>query len=373
MSDDEPLLVYAHVGDLHVTDAQRQNYRDFLAIVAQIETQCAPSLDFVFLPGDNADNGLGSQYKLVRTGLKMLSVPVQVIPGDHDMEPGSLANFHDGLNAPDLPQALRIRGHRCLFLDCCGLGGGGPDFRLGEAQIAWLDEHLRAAAKDGETAAVFMHTYPADLRGCGEPAAMSALLSQHRVAILDMGHTHYNELANDGSTIFAATRSTGQIEEGPVGFSLTTIDQGVVSWRFKLLDEPYPFVMITSPADFRLSRGAGPQRASCAVKAIVLGDEPIARVECRVDDGTWKSMDRVGRRGLWSAHIHMSDDSRGEIVVRAYSESGRPGAHAIRTVGPLRAAADPGSFGSDALSIGAWPENGISGTQLGPNRNGRKW
>ncbi len=27
--------------------------------------------------------------------------------------------------------------------------------------------------------------------------------------------------------------------------------------------------------------------------------------------------------------------------------------------------------GSDAASVGAWPENGIFGTQLGPNRNGK--
>ena len=67
------------------------------------------------------------------------------------------------------------------------------------------------------------------------------------VALVDMGHTHYNELANDGRTIFAATRSTGQIEEGPVGYSVATIDGGVVSWRFKPLDDPFPFVMITAP------------------------------------------------------------------------------------------------------------------------------
>jgi hypothetical protein len=29
--------------------------------------------------------------------------------------------------------------------------------------------------------------------------------------------------------------------------------------------------------------------------------------------------------------------------------------------------------GSDADRTGAWPEKGIAGAQLGPNRNGRKW
>jgi hypothetical protein len=35
-----------------------------------------------------------------------------------------------------------------------------------------------------------------------------------------MGHTHDNELANDGHIIYAATRSTGQIEEGRPTFRL---------------------------------------------------------------------------------------------------------------------------------------------------------
>ena len=36
-------------------------------------------------------------------------------------------------------------------------------------------------------------------------------------------------------------------------------------------------------------------------------------------------------------------------------------------------AAERKPMGSDARSIGAWPERHLLGTQLGPNRNGRKW
>lgn len=371
MSAQRP-LVYAHIGDLHVTDAQQPNYRDFLAVVAEIETQCADALDFVFLPGDNADNGRPEQYSLVRTGLKRLSTPVFAISGDHDMEPGDLANFREGLGIEELPQALQVRGNRCLFLDCCGPGAGGPDFRLGGQQIAWLESQLQAAASSGETVVVFMHTYPADLRGDGEAVAVTDLLSRYRVALVDMGHTHYNELAHDGATIFAATRSTGQIEEGPVGFSLVAIDRGVVSWRFKLLDEQYPFVIITSPADARLARDDHPHNDAGAIRAVVMGQETIARVDCRVDDGDWIAMAR-DQRPFWSATGAPVATGRHDVTVRAVTESGRCGVHAIRT--GLRAAGAPSreAFGSDALSIGAWPENGIFGTQLGPNRNGRKW
>ncbi len=66
-----------------------------------------------------------------------------------------------------------------------------------------------------------------------------------------MGQTHYNELANDGHTIYATTRSIGQVEEGPPGFSMTVIEDNVVSWKFKERGL-WRFVMITSPADEKL-------------------------------------------------------------------------------------------------------------------------
>ena len=75
-------LVFAHIGDLHITKAKEQNYIDLLSIISQIEVECSKNLDFVVLPGDNADNGLPEQYLLVATALKMLGVPVHIIPGD---------------------------------------------------------------------------------------------------------------------------------------------------------------------------------------------------------------------------------------------------------------------------------------------------
>ena len=367
-------LAFAHIGDLHISDARRRNFRDFLSILAQIETEAVKQLDFVVLPGDCADNGRPEQYSLIATALRMLTPPVYAIPGDHDMEQGSLENFYAGLGVPRLPSCQNLHGCRCLFLDFCGEGEGGPDFRLGASQMSWLDDQLADAGRIGETALLFMHSYPADLRGEGETETLNRLLTERRVAFVDMGHTHYNELANDGATIFAATRSTGQIEEGPVGYSLTTVDNGIVSWRFKALDDPFPFVMITAPADHRLARGAGQRvEGGFVVRARVFGEEPIARAECRVDSGAWNPMARIGEGPDWAAAIPSSPDGLFDLNVRVFAENGRPAAHSIRVAGRGFALPEREAAGSDAASIGAWPENCISGAQLGPNRNGRKW
>ena len=377
---DDGLLLYAHIGDLHVTAAAERNYVDLLSIAAQIETECAPLLDFVYLPGDNADNGRPEQYRLIRTALKMLSVPVHAITGDHDMEQGSLENFYGAFGAETLPKAVTVGAVRCLFLDVCGAGAGGPDFRLEADQRRWLETELDAATGAGQRCALFVHTYPADLKQDGQAAALNALIARHKVALVDMGHTHYNELANDGATIFAATRSTGQIEEGPVGYTLAALDGGVVSWRFTYLDEGFPFVLVTAPADHRLVTDASDRdhvpRGTVEARAVVFGARAVSRCEARIEDGPWIPMTRTDGDRRYRATLPVPD--RGlvgrhfDLTVRAVDDAGRPAqdrvAVAVEGFTPGIGRRD----GSDADAIGAWPERGILGSQLGPNRNGLK-
>ncbi|MGI4760347.1 MAG: metallophosphoesterase family protein [Janthinobacterium lividum] len=365
-------LVYAHLGDLHITDAKARNYQDLLLLLAQLQVECADQLDFAYLPGDVADNGEPAQYRLVAAALRLLGVPVHIITGDHDMQPGSLRNFY-ALPAAPLPKAVEVRGVRCLFLDVCGPGTGGPDFRLGAAQLAWLREQL-SQVPAGTEIALFLHTYPSDLRDAAERQVLTTLLARHRVALADMGHTHYNELANDGTTIFAATRSTGQIEEGPVGYSLISLDQGVVSWRFKPLDGGFPFVLITAPADYRLLRHASQGVAQqFLIRAVVFGANELARVDYWLgDDGPRLSMQRDAQ-GVWWAQATRptSAGPRLALTVEACDATGRPGRHRLLlALAPYQPLPRAGA-GSEAASIGAWEDNGILGTQLGPNRNAR--
>jgi hypothetical protein len=366
-------LVYAHLGDLHITDAKARNYQDFLLMLVQLEVECAGRLDFLYLPGDVADNGRPAQYRLVSAALRLASVPVHLISGDHDMEPGSLDNFYTLPAAHPLPKAVDVQGVRCLFLDLCGPGAGGPDFRLGAAQLAWLREQLSRVPTSTEVA-LFMHTYPSDLRAAAERQQLTALLAQHRVALVDMGHTHYNELANDGTTIYAATRSTGQIEEGPVGYSLISLDAGIVSWRFKPLDGAFPFVLITAPADYRLLRHAGQAiQQQFFIRAVVFGGQPVAAVHYWLGNGPRLPMQPTAP-GVWQAEALRPAAQNAPLLaltVEARDATGRLGRHQLLlALAPYQPPHRPGA-GSDAASIGAWEENGILGTQLGPNRNAK--
>jgi Icc protein len=363
------ILSWLHIGDLHITSAGEENHRDLLRIVDLMQGLAWGSLDFAVLPGDNADDGTPAQFALVRDAVAGLTLPLHILPGDHDFKPRTLHGFHNVLGAERLPKWITAKGHRCLFLDVVSAGTGGPDLRLDGSQLAWLERELDGAEAAGQGAVIFMHCYPADLREGAE--RLGVLLARPHVTCVDMGHTHYNELANDGRTIFMATRSTGQIEEGPPGFSIAAVDRRGVSWRFKTLDQAWPFVLITSPVDRRLVTGLNHNGSvPFVVRAKVVSDAPVDAVEVCVDDGAWSPMALMpGALSIWQTAT-----SPGErVCVRARDARGRTDHDVVQPAWPGWSAPSRRADGSDADRIGAWPERGIFNTQLGPNRNGRKW
>ena len=377
MRPETGILSWLHIGDLHIDKPDGQNLSDLRWIVALANDLPPNSFDFVLLPGDNAENGTAAQFKLVRDALAPLRLPLHILPGDHDYQPTNLDAFYSVLGARTLPYATTINGHRCLFLDMVSAGTGGPNSRLDTRQLDWIEREL---ARD-DPAVVFMHAYPADLQqGAGR---LIHLLAKRKMRCVDMGHTHYNELANDGVTIFMATRSTGQIEEGPPGFSITVVDDGRVSWRFKILKSAWPCVVVTQRADQRLVTSShrvdypaliGSKDVSNALlmRAKVVGDAPIETVEVSVDHGEWLAvMTPVpGEPTLWQTLLLAPPCN---IRVRVTDANGRQDQDEVEPATFERVPPRRFGEGSDQNRIGAWPAKETLDTRLGPNRNGRSW
>jgi hypothetical protein len=376
--DESHVLSWVHLGDLHITDAQEQNYQDFRALIDEVNEHLTGEngVHFAFLPGDNADNGTEAQFQLVRRTLEGLHLPVHILPGDHDIQSGSLELFRQWLE-PELPKSLIIGRYRCVFLNSVDIPGT-KGFDLGPKQIAWLEDELVDAARREQNVVLFMHTYPSELDGAASLVGEMIRRFGH-VRLVEMGHTHYNEIANDGRLLYAATRSTGQIEEGPVGFSVTCLDGPVVSWKFKALGTPWPLVMITSPADRALlTEISRPVKGTIEVRAKVWTefDEGVVRATCQVDAGLPLPMTRVGKTSVWSWFwypSHLADGTH-RITVRVETARGE----GVDTINVLLDRAGkfelPERHPRDMdNAIGAYPERGILGTQLGPNKNGRKW
>ena len=142
-------ISWVHVGDLHLEDADGWRSRDDLcAIVGQIEQRLAGAIDFVFLPGDNANHGTPDQYDAMTRALAPLSMPWFAIPGDHDFEPGDLSAYDAAIAPEHRPECAVVAGHRCIFLDIVSAGAGGPDFRLTMHDRNRIAEELARAAAE---------------------------------------------------------------------------------------------------------------------------------------------------------------------------------------------------------------------------------
>jgi Icc protein len=368
------VISWIHIGDLHMTRAGEQNHHDLIAIVEEINRAFSGSLAFVYIPGDVADDGSVAAYNVVRGSLDQLKVPWCSIIGDHDVHEKSFTNYLSFM-AHEKYYSFVIGQVRFIALNAFDIADPGS-FCLLPKQLAWLESGLEDAAKLGQSSVLLLHCYPTDLKQGGD--RLRQLVEGPVVRLIDMGHTHYNELANDGRTLYTATRSTGQIEEGPVGFSITNLDGHVVSWRFFPLDK-LPAVMITSPADERFITDVASENHIAAdkfaVRAKAWADTEISSAVATLE-GFIVAMSRIPGSNMWQGELE-----RGSLVDGIYTlsvvvtdEGGTTAEDSIRFVLGISAYRSPKRSERDQdNAVQPWPERGLLGTQLGPNKNGRKW
>ena len=375
LSDRSEIVSWVHFGDLHMTTRHEQNYRDSVSLTEEVNRVMADSLNFAYLPGDNTDHGGIDEYELVRQGLDQLNLPWFAIVGDHDVH----AKSHDNFKRFMMPEAFyRFDLGLYSFLALDAFASNNPKtFGISEEQLHWLWQELGAIAAAQERSVLFLHCYPSELGEFSSP--LRNLIKKYNVRLVDMGHTHYNEIANDGHTLYTATRSTGQIEEGPVGFSITNLDHDVVSWRFKPLGE-WPFVMITSPGDERLLTNpeVAPRTVvkKMPVRVKAWSDRKLLHGYAEIGDQR-VDLEQIEKSAVWQATVQTDrlPDGISQLTVHFEDEDGKLAHDTIRFINPSSGLWKPASRnpGDSENTIGAWPEHGILGTQLGPNKNGRKW
>ena len=365
--DDAGVVSWVHFGDLHMTKAGERNHLDLAAIVNEVNQAFADSVSFVYLPGDVADDGSRAAYAVVRGELDRLAVPWCAIIGDHDVHEKSFANFKEAMSEAT-HYAFTVGETRFLAMNAFDIPEP-PSFTVSDAQLRWAEVELQKATQAGQTKILLLHCYPSDLNvGGGE---VSRLARDYNVRLIDMGHTHYNEIANNGRTLYSATRSTGQIEEGPVGYSVTNIDGDAVSWRFIELGR-LPVAIITSPSDERLlTKFNDLPPEILKVRAKVWGK--TEHLEATVYLGSQPhAMKRVSDSHVWEADLPTPSKGTYPLKVLFKDAHGEVASDEIRLAIGQRTERKPELRDQDN-ALEAWPERGLLGTQLGPNKNGKKW
>jgi Icc protein len=366
-ADAAGVVSWIHFGDLHMTKAGEQNHLDLAEIVNEVNQAFSGTVSFVFLPGDVADDGSRSAYQVVRGELNRLKVPWCAIIGDHDVHKKSFLNFKEAMSE-QTHYAFTVGDTRFLAMNAFDVPEP-PSFTVSKEQLRWAEDELELATKNGQTKVLLLHCYPSDLKVGREE--VSRLIRVYDVRLVDMGHTHYNEIANDSRTLYSATRSTGQIEEGPVGYSVTNIDGNVVSWRFVELGR-LPIAVITSPSDERLmTKFSETPRETLKIRAKFWGEFEAGGATAHLD-GQTLPMKRVGDSHVWESDVPKPREGIHPLKVSFKDAHGRVATDEIRLAVGRRTERKSEERDQDN-ALEDWPEHGLLGTQLGPNKNGKKW
>jgi Icc protein len=343
------VVSWVHIGDLLITTADQQNYTDFKTIIDCINRYLKNGVNFALLPGDNTYDNTESEYLLIKQATDQLQVPLYAILGGRDHKGGT--TLYNQYLEPVNYQSFTADYYHFVFLDV--MSG------ISDAQNSWLTNDLDRAAKAGLRSVIFMHSYT-------QVTELQDVIQRDSVIMVDAGYTHYNDVANDGNTIYATTRSTGLVDEGPVGFSITNLDNGVVSWKFKQMGS-WPFVMITSPADKLLMIGGSQVvKDTVDIRAKVWDDRGVASVSMQIDGGLAVPMDRIGETQMWRARFDATKVSDGDhrIKVSVTGAGGNTSEDMITATvnqsGSVPQVKRP--FGPEGNSVGSYTEKGLLGT-----------
>lgn len=357
------VVSWIHIGDMHITTADQQNYKDLQTIISHVNQYVKNGVNFTFFAGDNANDDTTAEYQLIKDAVAQLQFPYHFVPGDHDSKDGQ-ALFKQYLSAQPY-SSFSVGGYHFAFLDMLDANGsGGGGFGIGTTQMSWLKHDLSTAKSKNERSILFGHTY--NLGSLGTSGAeLQNILVPDGVIMLDAGHTHYNDVANDGHVVYATGRNTGQVTEGPVGFVIVNVDDGVVSWKFKPLGS-WPFVMVTSPADkLLITDPAQAVKGTIQVRAKVWDDKGVASATMQVDNGTAVSMQRIGSTQMWQASLDTSKLTDGDhkLQVNVQGLGGNTSVDVIDAVVQNSGAfsvpqRQPGEAGN---SLGVYTDKGLLG------------
>ncbi len=217
---------------------------EFLARAVDEVSRLQPSPDVVVLTGDLVDHGTAAEYDHLRQLIEPLSVPLFVIPGNHDArEPLRAAFAGDGYLPADgfLQYAVEDYPVRLVALDTHIPGEHGG--LLCEERLRWLDRTLGAAPE--RPTLVLMHHPPfatgidfMDHYGLQNSGGFAEVIARHgQVERILCGHLHRAIGKRFAGTVAGTAPATAHqvglelLPDAPLRFALEPPGYQLHLWR----------------------------------------------------------------------------------------------------------------------------------------------
>ena len=264
-------MLICQISDLHIKTPGELSYR--VVDTSGMLKRCVDHIralktkpDIIVATGDLTDFGRPEEYAHLRKLLSPLSMPLYLIPGNHDHRENMIAAFPDHAYLtqmrPFIQYAIEDLPMRILALDTVIPEKSGGE--LCGQRLAWLQEKLEAAP-DRPTV-IIMHHPPfktfighMDKIGLANADALKTIISQHpQVERILCGHLHRPIQVRWAGTLASTTPSPAHqvaldlTDDAPSHFVMEPPgyqlhkwhpDSGLVSHTAFIgkFDGPYPF------------------------------------------------------------------------------------------------------------------------------------
>jgi 3',5'-cyclic AMP phosphodiesterase CpdA len=214
-------MIVCQVSDMHLMAGGKLAYgvvdtaAHFRRCIAHIQALPQPP-DVVVMTGDLVDGGKPEQYALLREIIAPLSMPVYLIPGNHDDREALRAAFpdHAYLNQfpPFIQYAIEEHELRIVAVDTVIPGQAGGE--LCAQRLEWLALTLATAPQ--RPTLLLMHHPPfatgigfMDEIGLANPEALAQVVSKHaQIERILCGHLHRPIQARFAGTLACTAPST---------------------------------------------------------------------------------------------------------------------------------------------------------------------
>lgn len=209
-------MIIAQISDPHITTIEAdESGANLQRAVAHLMQLPAPP-DVVLVTGDCANSGSPAEYERLRTLLSPLTMPVYVIPGNHDDREVMLQTFGPQGQQPltgFVQYVVDLGPLRLIALDTNVPGRN--EGALCAERLAWLDARLAEAPE--RPTLIFMHhppfltgLKPLDQIGLVDTDALGAIIARApQVERILAGHVHAPMMRRFHGTIAMSCPATG--------------------------------------------------------------------------------------------------------------------------------------------------------------------
>lgn len=188
-----------------------------------------PAAELIVLTGDLVNAPASGAYELLRESLSTVSLPIYVLPGNHD-DPILMADVLDADNIIQ-DRSASIRGWQLLLLDSNGSAECGGV--LEPAELQHLDSCLQAQSQQHTLVCLHHHPIPVksawmDAMALQNPDNLFAVLDKHpQVKAVLCGHAHQQfQQRRNGVQLMATPSTCVQFVPGAAEFTQDNLGPG---------------------------------------------------------------------------------------------------------------------------------------------------